>query len=157
MYTPQVLVQGQDFRRWRGGEFDAVVAQVNARPARAKIALSIVERSATHVEVEAGARLLGGASPPSSAEDHALYVAAYASGLSTEVEAGENAGRNLRHDFVAFGWTGPIPLGPRGEVARRARLALPAAPPGMSGVIAYVQNAATAEVIQALMLPACPG
>ena len=32
---------------------------------------------------------------------------------------------------------------------------LPRAVPGHSGVVAFVQNRATAEVLQALMLPAC--
>src|SRR5256886_6671722 len=37
VYTPQVLLQGQDFRGWSGGEFAGQVMRVNSHPARAKI------------------------------------------------------------------------------------------------------------------------
>lgn len=156
IYTPQVRVQGQDFRRWSGGGFDDAVAQINASPARAQITLSIIGRAAAEVEVEVSAGLLD-AAPQSKAAPYALYLAAYANRLSTQVEAGENEGRSLKHDHVAFGWRGPIPLERKGTLTQRHRLALPAAAPGASGVVAFVQNTRTAEVLQALMLPACPG
>lgn len=157
IYTPQVRVQGQDFRRWSGGRFDDAVAQINASPARAQIALSIVGRAAAEVEVEVSAGLLDAAAQ-SKAAPYGLYLAAYASRLTTQVEAGENEGRTLKHDHVAFGWRGPIALEPKGTVTQRHRLALPKlAVAGASGVVAFVQNTRTAEVLQALMLPTCPG
>ena len=156
VYTPQVLVQGRDFRRWSRGVLKDAVAQINARPARARIALSIIGRSATGIEVEVQAGLLGG-SPQSDPAPYTLHLAAYASRLTTRVGAGENEGRALNHDHVAFGSAGPIPLGPEGAVLQRHWLALPPAAPGASGVVAFVQSTRTAEVLQALMLPACPG
>jgi hypothetical protein len=156
VYTPQVLLQGRDFRRWSQGGFEALVEAIAARPARARIALSIVGRSKSGVEVEVDARLLDPAlrSAPGT---QALYVAATASGLSSVVRAGENAGRRLTHDHVAFGWRGPIPFGPDAVLTLRQRLALPPAAPGAAGVVAFVQSQRTAEVVQALMLPVCPG
>src|SRR5262245_13249087 len=41
VYTPQVLLQGHDFRGWRGGDFDGAVKRINARPAKARIELSL--------------------------------------------------------------------------------------------------------------------
>lgn len=155
IYTPQVRVQGQDFRRWSGGAFDAAVAQINASPARAQIALSIIGRGATEVEVEVSAGLREAA--PQSAP-YGLYLAAYANRLTTQVAAGENEGRTLEHDHVAFGWRGPIPLDAKATLTQRHRLALPKrAAAGASGVVAFVQNTRTAEVLQALMLPICQG
>jgi len=155
VYTPQVLVQGRDFRIWSRGGFDALAAGIQALPARARIELAIAGRSDSEIEVEVGAKLLDpkAGSDPSA---YGLYLAATASGLSTEVKAGENAGRRLVHDHVAFGWRGPIPFGPEGTLRLRQRLALPQAPPGASAVAAFVQSAHTGEVVQALMLPACP-
>src|SRR6185295_16953491 len=37
IYTPQVMLQGQDFRDWRSGSFEQAVAKINARPAKARI------------------------------------------------------------------------------------------------------------------------
>lgn len=155
VYTPQVLVQGRDFRRWSRGGLDALAAGIQALPARARIELAIVGRSDSEIEVEVRSKLLD----PKLVSDPAaygLYLAAYANGLSTAVAAGENAGRRLTHDHVAFGWRGPIPFGSEGALRQRQRLALPQALPGASGVAAFVQNAHTAEVVQALMRPACP-
>src|SRR5689334_18662425 len=50
VYTPQVVLQGQDFRRWASGDFAERVARINASAARARIALTIraVEPKAIH-------------------------------------------------------------------------------------------------------------
>jgi hypothetical protein len=155
VYTPQILVQGRDFRRWSMGGFETIAEGVWARPARARIELSIVGHSASGVEVAVHARLLD-ATLRSAATAQTLYLVATASGLSSEVRAGENAGRRLAHDHVAFGWRGPISFGPDGELSLRQRLALPSAAPGASSVVAFVQGERSAEVVQALMLPVCP-
>ncbi len=154
IYTPQVLVQGRDFRRWSQGGFDALVARLASQAARARIALEITARSASEVEVALEARLLDDAARAAPRE-HALIVAATAGGFRTAVRAGENAGRALEHDHVAFGWKGPIGFREDGTLTLRTRLALPATPPATSGVVAFVQHLPSARVLQALVLPLC--
>ena len=157
VYTPQVLLQGRDFRDWREqaspSAFEQQVAKINARPARARIALALDTRHNGAFEVEAMAELLEG-TPPT---DLGLYLGAYENKLVSEVKAGENRGRTLPHDYVVLQWLGPLEF--RGaKLLERQRLALlPKAVAANSGVIAFVQNKATSEVLQALMLPACPG
>ena len=75
----------------------------------------------------------------------------------SSVSAGENRGRTLAHDYVVFEWLGPIAFSGGRIDERRALPLLPGATPAHSGVAAFVQNRRTAEVLQALMLPACPG
>src|SRR5205814_4385710 len=101
VYTPQVLLQGSDFRAWDGAEFDQTVAKINALPARARLALDITgaEGDALRVRVDANV-----AQPDPAV---ALYVAAYESRLGSRVTAGENRGRTLAHDYVALEWKGP--------------------------------------------------
>src|SRR5579864_1152938 len=41
IYTPQVLLQGRDFRGWGSPGFTRAVADINARPVRARLRLSI--------------------------------------------------------------------------------------------------------------------
>ena len=90
--------------------------------------------------------------------DAALYLATYQNRLSSKVTAGENRGRTLAHDFVVLEWQGPFGFDPQARLLERRDLALvPKAVPGDSGVVAFVQNRRTGEVLQALMLPACPG
>jgi len=153
VYTPQVLLQGEDFRRWYGPGFDEAVAKINARPSRARIELSLEGAAGGHFPVEVRAEVLELA----QRADAGLYLAAYENKLVSAVGAGENRGKTLMHDYVAFEWVGPLGFGLDGRLsARRSLPLLPKAVAANSGVMAFVQNRANAEVLQALMLPACP-
>ena len=147
VYTPQVLVQGMDFRAWGGSDFARAVARIHAQPARAALELEMVEHSADAVTLRARATV----TEPQQAPDAALYIAAYENRLQSTVTAGENQGRLLSHDRVVLEWLGPFGLG-----ERQLKLALlPKAKAAESGVVAFVQNRRTAEVLQALTLAAC--
>ncbi len=153
VYTPQVMLQGQDFRQWHSPAFEQAVAKINAQRAKARISLTLDTRRKDAFEVEAVAELLGVAPSP----DLALYLGAYENKLVSEVKAGENRGKTLPHDYVVLQWAGPLEF-KGGKLAERHVIPLlPKAVPGNSGVVAFVQNRATGEVLQALMLPACPG
>ena len=153
IYTPQVLLQGQDYRAWNSMAFEQVVSKINAQPAKARISLSLDTRRANAFEVEAAAELPG--APPSP--DAALFLGAYENKLVSEVKAGENRGKSLPHDYVVLQWAGPFEFKAGRLAERRVLPLLPKAVLRHSGVAAFVQNRATAEVLQALMLPACPG
>jgi hypothetical protein len=145
VYTPQVVLQGAEFRSWGSAEFERALERINARPAAAQIDLAIVGRSDRALRVKVDARTLA------AQEGTGLYLAAYESGLTSQVTAGENRGRLLAHDYVALEWQGPYGLG-----AHELDLPLlPKARPGDSGAAAFVQNRHTGEVLQALMLGVC--
>jgi len=153
VYTPQVLVQGEDYRRWYTPAFEETIAKINARPARAKIQLRLDPGSASGLAVEVRAEVL----EPGQRADAALYLASYENKLVSSVTAGENRGKTLPHDYVVFEWVGPLAFGPDGRIGvQRTLPLLPKAVPAHSGVVAFIQSRSTAEVLQALMLPACP-
>src|SRR4030095_1399404 len=58
VYTPQVMLQGRDWRRGETSSFDAEVAPINAQPARARLQLAILKADSGGLEVEATASLL---------------------------------------------------------------------------------------------------
>jgi len=152
VYTPQVLLQGQDFRRWSGSEFTEQVVRINSRPARARIALTIRAVAPEAIHAELSAMLID----PSERKNAAVYLAAYENKLASEVAAGENRGKRLEHDFVVREWIGPIGFGEGAKLEEKLALPLlPGANPRHLGVAAFVQNRATSDVLQALMLPAC--
>jgi hypothetical protein len=154
VYTPQVLLQGKDFRRWyTPGAFEKEVATINARPPAARIALRLEAGRPDTLLTEVRAELLD----PAQAADAALYLASYENKLVSSVAAGENQGRTLSHDYVVLEWIGPIPFTAGRIAEKRALPLLPKAVAAHSGVAAFVQNRRSAEVLQALMLPACPG
>jgi hypothetical protein len=154
VYTPQVLLQGQDFRRWGSDEFGESVTKINSRAARARIALAIRAVEPKAIRADLSAMLFD----PAERKNTAVYLAAYENKLANDVNAGENKGRRLEHDFVVREWIGPIAFGESLKIEEtRVLPLLPGADPRNLGVAAFVQNRSTSEVLQALMLPACAG
>jgi hypothetical protein len=150
VYTPQVLLQGRDFRGWYTKAFDDQVARINSQPARAHISLTLMALGPQALEVEARSELAG------KADDPALYLAAYQSRLENRIEAGENRGRILRHDYVVLEWQGPFGFSGKTAMSERRKVPLlPGADAAHSGVAAFVQDRRTGEVLQALLRPAC--
>jgi hypothetical protein len=152
VYTPQVVLQGRDFPRWGSAAFDTAVAVINARPARARIALEIHGATSGGLDTQARAELVD----PALAGDAALYLAVYENRLTSRITGGENSGRTLTHDYVVLEWQGPFPFRPSGQASERRSLALlPRGAPERSGVVGFVQDRRTGEVLQALRLPSC--
>jgi hypothetical protein len=148
VYTPQVVLQGRDFRGWGSRAFDEAVERINSQPAKARLKLSVLGSDAKGLEVEASAELL------KPAGDAALYLAAYQSRLESQVTAGENRGRILTHDHVVLEWLGPFNLESR-RVERRTLPLLPGATAANSGAAAFVQDRRTGEVLQAVLRGSC--
>ena len=152
VYTPQVMLQGEDFRGWGGSAFERAIERINAQPAKAQISLEIASVGKRAISVQARAQVLDA----SQRADAALYLAAYENKLASQVTAGENRGERLQHDYVVLEWQGPLPFSSGSTLsAARDLPLLPKAVPAHSGVAAFVQNRRTGEVLQALMLPSC--
>ena len=148
VYTPQVVLQGRDFRGWSGKEFHDAVARINAQPAKAKVKLAVLRADSKGLEVEASAELV------QATPEAGLYLAAYQSKLQSRVSAGENRGRILTHDYVVLEWLGPFALAGTG-MQRHVLPLLPGATAEHSGAAAFVQDRRTGEVLQALLRSAC--
>jgi hypothetical protein len=139
VYTPQVILQGRDFRGWASGDFDEALVGINVEPAKAGIGLRILALGNERIDMEAAAELLDA----QQKDDAVLYVAAYEAKSGIDVN-------------VAFEWQGPFAFAHAAHIRLRRELTLvPHAVPANSGVAAFVQNRRTAAVLQALMLPAC--
>jgi hypothetical protein len=143
VYTPHVVLQGRDFPGWRSNAFAKRVAQINALPPRAKLALALGSIDRGGAAVEMSAEL----ADPALHGTAALYAAAY-----EDRPRGEGSGREL----LVQEWLGPIAFGADGRLAAKRTLPLlPNADPARSGVAAFAQDRRTGEVLQVLMLPAC--
>lgn len=154
VYTPQVLLQGRDFRAWGSAAFGVQLARINAQPAKAAIRLSLTQARQDALLVDARAVLAGAR----EASGVALYLASYENRLVSRVRRGENEGRTLTHDYVVVDLAGPFDFGADARVSAKRELALrPGSAASNAGVAAFVQDRRSAEVLQALMLPACPG
>jgi hypothetical protein len=146
VYTPGVFLQAHETPRWHeSASFAAAVHAISAKPARARIDLTVERNGAHRLQVRAASSL---APEAARGADARLFVALTESGLATQVKAGENRGETLRNDHVARDWSGPLALG-----AQSISLGAAASAGAQRAVVAFVQDTSSGEVLQAVRLP----
>jgi len=150
VFTPQFVLDGQDFRS--GGGYLSIRRYVaSVSPERAHLALKLSAGSGA-MEIIASVRLTG-VEPGHEPE---LFIAVTENRLASQVLSGENKGRRLNHDAVARVLIGPIAVPPENgmNVARKVE---PGADwnRGNLSVVAFVQDRTTGDVLQALGLRSC--
>ena len=150
VYTPQVLVGGRDASDWRRAA-PGQLPRGEAQAAGAEIRLNADTRGGLLVRLDAelGAAARAGQKPAMA------YLALYENGLVSEVRAGENAGQQLRHDFVVREWLGPYAFDAAGRLSVERRIERPDVAAGRTGLAALVETE-DGSVLQALALPLCP-
>ena len=145
VYTPQVILAGRDYRAWHGSGVGAALDTVKAKRAGASIEITPRATATGGVEGEATAHATTG-----NSKDLALVVAVTQNGLSSKVTAGENKGEKLEHNFVVR----DIAVIPslKGTFAFK-----PKADWNLDrmSVVAWVQDAKSGAVLQALSAPLC--
>ena len=152
VYTPQVLLQGREFR-WRDGNA-AAAARNGAQPASVTIDLEVA-REAASVRAHASARAAGTVPLPADASVVLAYVD---NGLDSEVKAGENRGVRLHHDHVVRALQAGGRADGQGALPVDARFAVPAEPGRNPALVAFVQRSRDGAILQAVALPLadCP-
>jgi hypothetical protein len=142
IYTPQLMLNGRDFRG--RDALAARLADIGRTPPQASIRLALAPGPG-HFD------LAGSWSAEASARQAQGWLALYENRLGSDVRAGENRGKRLEHDFVVREIVGPLPAGNFTHSfrldARWKRKDLVLA--------AFVQDARTGEALQALALPGC--
>lgn len=148
VYTPQFLLNGRDAHLMQRG----LPAMRNEPEAAAEIRLDLAPPAGGRMEVRGEARMRV------PKEGSQVFLALYENNLTTRVEAGENAGSLLRHDFVVRDLLGPFRLPASGVLPIQHAFNLNADwKTADLGVSAFVQNMTTGEVYQALQRPVCMG
>ncbi len=149
VFTPQIVLDGQDFRS--AGGYTAIKSYAdNASPEHAHLDLKLSDSSGK-LGIDASARL-------SSAEyrNAELFIAVTENHLASQVSAGENGGRRLVHDAVARTLIGPFAM-PSDRGLSVTRTVEPGADWNRANltVVAFVQDRVTGEVLQSLGLRYC--
>jgi len=85
--------------------------------------------------------------------DAQLFIAYADSGLHSDVRAGENRGVRLRHEHVVRSLGAFGPPDAEGRIEVRADVARPAEAGTAPTLVAFVQRASNADVLQALPVP----
>ena len=146
VYTPQLMLDGKDYRQGLSySTFQEQVAALNREKPGADIALSM---NAAPGAVEASAQIKLHRKDTGAG----VLLALYESKLSNQVSAGENRGKRLEHDFVVRELAGPFAVD--AAISHKFKVA-PSWKARDLSVAAFVQAAATGEVLQAVALPYC--
>ena len=163
VYTPEVFINGREFRNWgSNAAFNAALGSIAQQAAQAHISLRLDSPNRKTLNLDARFAPTAGATTDSGARaqtgspaDLQAYVAVYENDLTRVIGAGENRGATLHHTHVVRRWTGPIAL-----ASGQGRLvtSVPLEPGWNSahlGVAAFVENRVDGDVLQATALPAC--
>ena len=145
VYTLQFLRNGRDWRSL-GSPLDGP----GENHPDASIVLELGAPNGGHLAISGEVSVVG----KNSAID--IWLAVYENNLESQVRAGENAGKALRHDYVVRRLIGPIALDKEGRRSLRQQIALDAGWKRADlGVVAFVQDKASGEILQALQRHAC--
>jgi hypothetical protein len=153
VYTPQMFLGGREYLGWhRREDLARSLALINREPERASIALRLArgEPNGLTASAEVGLRDKNGRDRVD------VYLVLTESRLSSQVRAGENRGELLQHDHVVRHLVGPQPLNSDGRLSTTHRF--PVArdwKPENLGLVAFVQDRTSGEVLQAVALANC--
>lgn len=181
VYTPEVFVAGRELRDWsRPESFQSRVNKLVAEPAQANVVLQLTPQAKGAKGAKGTFDVDAQFASNTGQDARSLngYLAVYENALTSHVGGGENGGVTLHHERVVRQWVGPVPLvGGNARVrrvvhvddvdAQDARSAnagtntsanahtSPDTPAARFGVVAFVQNDATGDVLQVAELAAC--
>jgi len=147
VYTPQVIVAGNDFRAWSSARaFEEAVKALNSRKADATV--EITPRRLADGSIE------GNASSVTAGKSHlTLVVALTQDGIVSKPNAGENKGETLAQNFVV---RDVAEFRGSGMIAGNFRFTPKANwNAERMSVVAYVQDPRSGRVLQALSAPPC--
>jgi hypothetical protein len=134
VYTPQLMLNGRDWRHASTKTLQAELAQTAAAPVKIMLQRDGLRVSASAISLR-------------PLPDSDLVVVTYRNGESSSVKAGENAGATLHHDYVARNLNSTMLAG------GKASLQIPLPPEAAKdSVVAFVQQRQDNLVLNALRL-----
>ena len=147
-FTPHFFVNGRELEDWRSDLVKEIAAKPGAGPG-ARIDIKADAQGANALRIHVDGLIDRRVDGPLQ-----LYVAVTENRLSSQVNAGENRGVRLDHDHVVRNWIGPISV--QGSQATFDRIVdVPRLANGNIAIAAFLQDAHTAEVVQAVATGLC--
>lgn len=149
VYTPQFSLNGRDFRGRGDARLNQEIMQT-AQAARANLDLRASLQANGETLVQASVQVVNTADIPYAE----IFIATYENQLVSQVNAGENSGRELRHDYVVRDLLGAYPLANGNAFSKN--ILLPATWKNRhGGVVMFVQDLRNGGILQSLQLPFC--
>lgn len=150
VYTPQFVMNGRDFKGWDNSRLNESVEKNQKLASRANLSLDAMTDANGAITLKASAQT----TKPSDAKNSDVFVALYENKLVSKVNAGENSGRELKHDYVVREFFGAYQINNQNEFSKNFNLDA-AWNKRDAGAVIFVQNSQTGEILQSLALPFC--
>jgi len=150
VYTPQFVFNGQDFKGWDNSRLKSAIEQTQQQASRANLTLSVTNNADGSIALNATAE----AANINDAKNTDVFVALYENGLVTNVQAGENVGRTLKHDYVVRKLFGAYQINNLNQFNKSFNLGK-AWQAKEAGAAIFVQDSTNGKIIQSLALDFC--
>ncbi len=150
VYTPQFVLNGRDFKGWDDSRLNNAINEVQEVPAQANLGLSVITLKDGSLMLKTNAESLN----PDLFKTTDIFVALYENGLVTNVQAGENAGRQLKHDYVVRKLFGAYQINNKSQFSKNFTLHTSWANKN-AGAAIFLQDSTNGKIIQSLALDFC--
>jgi hypothetical protein len=150
VYTPQLVFNGRDFKGWDNSRLNSAIDKTQQLASRANLSLSTINNEDGGITLTTSAEAVN----PTDAKKSDVFVALYENGLASNVKAGENAGRELKHDFVVRELFGAYQINTQNRFNKQFTLRSDWKNRD-AGAVVFVQDASNGEIIQSLSLKFC--
>ena len=150
VYTPQFVLSGRDFKGADSSRLNQAVSASQKIASRANLSLDATKQPNGEIMLKATAQ----ATNPVDTNKADIFVAIYENKLVSQVNAGENNGRELKHDYVVRDFYGAYQLSNKNEFAKSFTLK-PEWNGRQAGAVIFVQDTKSGEILQSLALPFC--
>jgi hypothetical protein len=150
VYTPQFVMNGRDFKGWDNSRLNESVEKNQKLASRANLSLNAVTSADGAITLKANAQAVA----PADAKTADIFIALYENKLVSKVNAGENSGRELKHDYVVRDFFGAYQMNNQNEFSKNFNLNA-AWNKRDAGAVIFVQNSQTGEILQSLALKFC--
>ncbi len=150
VYTPQFVFNGRDFKGSDNSRLNQGIKNSLNQAARANLTLDAINQPNGEILVKATAQAVN----TSDIKNSDIFIAVYENKLLSEVKAGENNGRELKHDYVVRDFLGAYQLNNKNEFVKTITLK-PEWKNRHAGAVIFVQDSRNGEILQSLQLPFC--
>jgi hypothetical protein len=150
VYTPQFVLNGKDFKGWDSSRLRQATEKSKQQLARAQLQLDVIPLSNGDISLHA----IASAHENDVAKQSDIFIALYENKLVSKINAGENNGKELHHDYVVRDFFGAYQMNK--QLAFNKQFTLNKAwQQRDGGAVIFVQNSQTGEVLQSLALKFC--
>jgi hypothetical protein len=150
VYTPQFVFNGRDFKGWDNSSLSNAIETQQKYASRANLKLDAVADANGSIKLKAYAKTL----MPIDAKHADVFIAIYENKLVSQVKAGENNGRELRHGYVVRELFGSYPISNQNTFSKNFTLSADWKKRD-AGAVIFVQDSSKGEVLQSLALKFC--